>query len=394
MSTVSTTETRHQPLKGRLHLDPPVSMNQPVSPTSSQQPSQDVLAALLGNGIKEWPFTETSLIHALALKTEQEKTRQEFYRMETVSRSLELLRHAMAAQIPGYLIPQLFMPGAGPVGGTGSKDVKSLSISTNSGPNPYSNSEMYKADPNFKFGSGSRAGSLPGSGAATPSMTPTAPAPQMAHRRQNSPARMGAQAVAALNTPQRGVAHKHHQSMPVVGIPEAAAVSFGKPVSRKNSAPSQSEKPTQESMISSHHLIQFHHWQPESDEKPPIQGDIPSLPAPKRRRSSGSDGESGSSLGASTPTTANFVTPGSSVAPLSAPPMQGVSQPAPRSRSPPTRRSLLSHIRTRSDMSGMLRKVSPPSLRHHHRDSQNGSSPTETDDKPKLSRFPNNILGS
>ncbi|ODV94626.1 hypothetical protein PACTADRAFT_50494 [Pachysolen tannophilus NRRL Y-2460] len=69
---------------------------------------QESLQLLLGSSLTSWPFSESSLIRALELKAEQERTKQEYYKVESLSRSIELLKNCLDADIPKSLIPLVF----------------------------------------------------------------------------------------------------------------------------------------------------------------------------------------------------------------------------------------------------------------------------------------------
>lgn len=181
-----------------------------------EEPANFDFSTIFGKGVSQWPYSETSLKQAIALRSEQEKTKQHYYKLESLNRSLELIKLAVHARVPGHMIPQLF-----------SAD----SAENNETPKPQTppqsstqlyESDQYNANPtapiNFRFG-----GARP-----------------HARRQSVSPAKIGAQAVASLN---RRSSHRHNQTMPSRIDPDV---------------------PSKESMMSSHHLIQFHHWTPGS----------------------------------------------------------------------------------------------------------------------------------
>ncbi|KAH3688280.1 hypothetical protein WICPIJ_000751 [Wickerhamomyces pijperi] len=55
-----------------------------------------------------WPYSETLLNSLITLKTEQERTKREYQRSETLQRSLEIIDHSARSGVPGWLIPQIF----------------------------------------------------------------------------------------------------------------------------------------------------------------------------------------------------------------------------------------------------------------------------------------------
>lgn len=82
----------------------------PPQPQPEQQHSSDLatVQALLGPEITAWSFSDSSFQAALELRTEQERTRQEYYRLEIRKKTSELLADAMRYNIPPSLMPLLF----------------------------------------------------------------------------------------------------------------------------------------------------------------------------------------------------------------------------------------------------------------------------------------------
>ena len=73
---------------------------------SPRKPINDPgLLALLGPNVTAFPFSEESFQDALKLRAEQERTKQEYYRVETANKNLAILQTALRAQIPINLIP-------------------------------------------------------------------------------------------------------------------------------------------------------------------------------------------------------------------------------------------------------------------------------------------------
>ncbi|CUS24008.1 LAQU0S13e01222g1_1 [Lachancea quebecensis] len=145
------------------------------NPRGRERATNNVMSSLFGNECSEWPFSDASLTQALEFKTQQEKTKQQFYKLECVNRSIELLKTAMAANVPGHMVTQLFQgvsqetdAGRGPSERVEEKLPK-VTISPRSGES---------APLNYKFPPSSSSVSM--------------------HRRTNSPARIGAAAVASL----------------------------------------------------------------------------------------------------------------------------------------------------------------------------------------------------
>ncbi|RCK55273.1 hypothetical protein Cantr_04074 [Candida viswanathii] len=73
---------------------------------SPQKPISDPgLLSLLGPNVTSFPFSDDSFQDALKLRAEQERTKQEYYRVETANKNLAILQTALRAQIPIHLIP-------------------------------------------------------------------------------------------------------------------------------------------------------------------------------------------------------------------------------------------------------------------------------------------------
>ncbi|GME91130.1 unnamed protein product [[Candida] boidinii] len=71
------------------------SENEKEESNDNKTPNILLFSTLLGKGITSWPYNEQTLADALKLKLEQEKTKQEFYRLETMKRSLEVLKQVL-----------------------------------------------------------------------------------------------------------------------------------------------------------------------------------------------------------------------------------------------------------------------------------------------------------
>lgn len=76
--------------------------------SSPSHPDLATVQALLGPEITSWNFSDASLKAALELRTERERSRQEYYKLETRKRSAELLQEAMRYNLPSSLLPLLF----------------------------------------------------------------------------------------------------------------------------------------------------------------------------------------------------------------------------------------------------------------------------------------------
>lgn len=280
------------------------------------------LLSLLGPNVKSFPLSEEAYIESIKLRTEQEKTKQSYYKLETANKNLLMLNTALKANIPPNLIPLMYVPNedvnAKPNIDPGFKSgVKLESSSAVFSPFQQGNRagvrNLYQQDTsssslvppiNYKFG-----------GSNTPNAT----------RRPLSPAKIGAAAVANLATPtnpyknnRRNILplHQRHFSMPAPTssvTPNRNRATPGdlnaidttlqpqnklKPpsnISTLNASGNTSDSgtlqsplgatssiqvkpspaqplhkltrlanpPSQESMTSFQHIIQFHHWKPD-----------------------------------------------------------------------------------------------------------------------------------
>ncbi|EJS41966.1 bop3p [Saccharomyces arboricola H-6] len=171
--------------------------------------NKSLLEIIFGTNVSEWAFSENALMKAMDLKIEQEKTKQQYYKLENLNRSIELFKLASTSGVPISQIHKLFdtdhgapapsftKPEANQLRNNGTasarsseqlpringsiKSLKSLSMNTVS-PTP-----MSRQPSPYKFPASSSANSL------------SRPATINVQRRANSPARIGASAVAALN---------------------------------------------------------------------------------------------------------------------------------------------------------------------------------------------------
>ena len=170
--------------------------------------SKSLLDIIFGTNVSEWAFSENALMKAMDLKIEQEKTKQQYYKLENLNRSIELFKLASSSGLPINQIHKLFntdhgAPAPSPMKAGGNqlhnntesaqpsehlprlsgsiKSLKPLNMNTVS-PTP-----MSRQPSPYKFPAPSSTNGLPHSTATN------------VQRRANSPARIGASAVAALN---------------------------------------------------------------------------------------------------------------------------------------------------------------------------------------------------
>ena len=66
-----------------------------------------IFKSLFGPDASQWPFSEDCLKRALAVRLAQEATKQEYYKVERLNRTMELMKMAVLAKVPGHLIPGL-----------------------------------------------------------------------------------------------------------------------------------------------------------------------------------------------------------------------------------------------------------------------------------------------
>lgn len=80
----------------------------PKPPSEQPHPDLATVRALLGPDITSWNFSDESLKAALVLRTQQEKTRQEYYKLELQRKTSEMISEAIRYNIAPSLIPILF----------------------------------------------------------------------------------------------------------------------------------------------------------------------------------------------------------------------------------------------------------------------------------------------
>ncbi|CAI4050474.1 hypothetical protein N7582_004924 [Saccharomyces uvarum] len=170
--------------------------------------NKSLLEIIFGTNVSEWAYSENALMKAMDLKIEQEKTKQQYYKLENLNRSIELFKLASTSGLPISQIHKLFntdqdTAAPSPMKSEGNplhsttagvrvsehlpktdasiKSLKPLNMNTVS-PTP-----MSRQPSPYKFPPPPSANGLP------------LPSTINAQRRANSPARIGASAVAALN---------------------------------------------------------------------------------------------------------------------------------------------------------------------------------------------------
>jgi hypothetical protein len=263
---------------------------------------QDPLVALLGPGFTTWTHSDESLIQALNLRAEMERTKQEYYRLEIWHRSLELLREATAYNVPPSSVPVLFQStatafdhhqtaaaaaaAASAAGAVGS-DIPS---STASGGGGVSKPKLSVPHDRERFPTHQRNMSLPPQPLTEQSKRGPPPPPPPP----------------PINAPTFRPSHQHHVSMsalPVYGSPGRYSSSSSSTASRAWQTsqpyfpppppvpPSTMSNTSPSSPSSSLQVLTFHHWQPNQGKpsgtaSPPKKEVGPEESGAKRRRSS------------------------------------------------------------------------------------------------------------
>ncbi|CAI4050187.1 hypothetical protein SKDZ_14G2790 [Saccharomyces kudriavzevii ZP591] len=170
--------------------------------------NKSLLEIIFGTNISEWTFSENALIKAMDLKIEQEKTKQQYYKLENLNRSIELFKLASTSGLPVNQIHKLFNTDHGasapsPTKPEGKQPDNSIECARSSEQLPRINGNSSSLRPlNMNTVS-----PTPMSRQASPYKFPAPPSANgfqhstatNAQRRANSPARIGASAVAALN---------------------------------------------------------------------------------------------------------------------------------------------------------------------------------------------------
>lgn len=179
-------------------------MNTPHNSNSPLEEQPRALFELLfGAKVTESSVSEGALVKALDLKVEQERTKQQYYRLENINRSIELFKLARDLGVPPQDISKLFNPDASV--GTTSSTVNAINNASNVirennptenvlkiGSSDLSHSESLSRQPlSYRF---------PPAGSNLPPKPVSINGGNLSSfRRTNSPARIGAHAVAALN---------------------------------------------------------------------------------------------------------------------------------------------------------------------------------------------------
>lgn len=159
-------------------------MNTPKNSYSpiNDEPTRSLLEVLLGTKVDDTDLGQGALEKGLELRVEQERTKQQYYKLENTTRSIELLKMAREIGISPQDIPKLFngedFNVAAPVPTNGKPSIGSIPDSTSKQPLSYR---------------------FPPAGSTLPPKPVSTPNSLLPAKRTHSPARIGAHAVAALN---------------------------------------------------------------------------------------------------------------------------------------------------------------------------------------------------
>ena len=317
--------------QSQANPDEPKRQLKSSDPQPTPTPTLDQgLLALLGPNVTSFPYGEEAYIESIKLRSQQEITKQQYYKIELASKNLAIIQLALKSNVPPSQISQMCVSHNGDL-----KEIESqlnavmskpspteTAPSSNSLPtkpthSPNSSTSMLTltprpsisiTDPQMRsFHAHSQ--SIPSasgplqqdyrmrtnSNLLYPDSLNTSPVPPMNYRfgsgssslkRPLSPAKIGARAVANLaspTTPYRQpppntrksrlpTSHQRHYSMPAeneLSNPELRGPMGGtssiqvKPTPAQPLTNTNKEPPSQQSMTSFQHIIQFHHWKPE-----------------------------------------------------------------------------------------------------------------------------------
>ena len=223
--------------------------------TTKKDPRLATIQALLGPEIASWGFSDSTLTAALELAAEKERTQQEYLKLQTKIKTSELLNTALRNNVPMSLIP-LLLSATGPIDLPDGVSVKEY-IQQRTGKADNSNSPEHNSKSNintstFKF---QQPSTIYENTTATP--TRTVAKPQKFKRKHHA-------SMSALPTFSSGASTVSNGSGPqVVQYPTPSKPAWQTApnimLSQQNKPPNPASPTT-----SVHHIIQFHHWQPNS----------------------------------------------------------------------------------------------------------------------------------
>ncbi|PVH17967.1 uncharacterized protein CXQ87_000874 [Candidozyma duobushaemuli] len=243
-------------------------------------PPRATLDSVLGPQFASIPLTEANLVEALRLRSEQERSRQEQLRLELASRNLAILQTAIQNEVPPHLIPSMCV-GSVPES-RGYPDHQKRPSDTFAAPDQSHTSQAPtgpgiarqdhdNASPvaplNYRFGSGSRRPLSPAKigAAAVANFTKDDSGPPAALLDAGGNSQKHGSIQRALRSENKTADEKPPPA--ALGATSSIQVkpSPAQPLHKQARMP---QPPSQESMTSFQHVIQFHHWKPENPGQP------------------------------------------------------------------------------------------------------------------------------
>ncbi|CCE62480.1 hypothetical protein TPHA_0C03280 [Tetrapisispora phaffii CBS 4417] len=147
-----------------------------------------LLEVLLGSKVDNVDCTEESLLKLIELKKQQEITKQHYYQLEISNASINLLKLAMSYKIPPNQISSMFISSSRQAAAGAVSSNKNVTMEENTPITKIKTEPLSKQPLSYQF---------------PPRASPTNQASnhitKTKHKRTNSPARIGANAVALLN---------------------------------------------------------------------------------------------------------------------------------------------------------------------------------------------------
>lgn len=228
------------------------STNPTISDGSPKvDPSLATVQALLGPGIHSWGFSDSTLTAALELAAEKERTQQEYLKLQTKIKTSELLNNALRNNVPMSFIPLL-------LNATGPGDLPDdVNI------NEYIQQRTGITENNSSSRNSGSAGTFKFQQPSTIyENTPTAPHGSSSVTKPSKFKRKHHASMSAIPTFSSGTTTVSSGNGPqVVQYPTPSKPAWQTApnilLSQQNKPPNPASPTT-----SVHHIIQFHHWQP------------------------------------------------------------------------------------------------------------------------------------
>lgn len=316
-------EEKHVPLSS----DHTTRITQERDATQANMVPEHIAVHFLGPEVKQFSMSEQTFQEALRLRTEQQAAKNEEIRLQIASKNHSIIELALKNEVPPELIPYMcagntpttFQGSRGPPMPAQFLRPRDSSIDLSRPIAPTNLLHLHYSDQRLPFLAPHPTDlsrdfeNADNASAVNPvnyrfGGTPKFSQPTPSGRRPQSPAKIGAAAVANLAnpvTPFRPMrrtlpVHQRHYSMPVEGLsaqrqPDRTTKSKGQSGSHPNAvlqsplgstslmqvrpSPAQplnkqvrnSQLPSQELMSSFQHIIQFHHWKPENPGEKPAE---------------------------------------------------------------------------------------------------------------------------